>query len=276
MKKILDTNRIAPNLNLPSLFSCLSLVMLAVALPSRNALAQENPATESAPSVKTSESNTSNEGSESEESDDTENSSEENKEPEKAKPEATPPAPIKKEEPKPATPAVNQSAANEWHLLTPDWAENKLQMRLGVGFGGGTKEFSADRLGFAAEAAYHLKENTFTCFRYSSITGVKTLDDESYAGQSILLGGGVKQKFKGSRFAETLALREAAYVGFSRISHWDLANFTFQKPIYSPAASINVSVDWSVWEKSFLFIGAGGQLGKARWLDAQVGAASFF
>jgi opacity protein-like surface antigen len=278
MKKTLDTNHTVPTLKLPSLSTFLSSVVLALVIPWGNAFAQENPATESAPSVKSTEANTSNEASEEEEGegDDTESDSQKSKEPEKAKPEARPPAPLKKEETKPSTPAVDQSAANEWHLLTPEWAENKLQVRFGLGLGGGTKEFAADRLGFAAEAAYYWKENVFTGVHYSSISGVKTSNDESYAGQSFLLGGGVQQKLKGSKFLESLAFRGAGFLGFSRLSHWDLANFKFQKPIYSAAGSINVSLDWSVWEKSFLFVGAGSQLGKAQWTDAQLGVASFF
>jgi opacity protein-like surface antigen len=276
MKKTFDTNHTAPDLKLPSLSACLSSVVIAFAIPWGSAFAQENPATESAPSVKSTDANTSNEASEEEEGDDTESDSDKSKEPEKAKPDAPPPAPLKKEERKPSTPVVDQSTANEWHLLTPEWAENKLQVRFGLGLGGGTKEFAADRLGFAAEASYYLKENIFTGVRYSSISGVKTSDDESYAGQSFLLGGGVQQKLKGSKFLESLAFRGAGFLGFSRLSHWDLANFKFQKPIYSAAGSINVSLDWSVWEKSFLFIGAGSQLGKAQWIDAQVGVASFF
>jgi hypothetical protein len=228
-------------------------------------------------------SSSSNNSSEAEDEDENTENSADTDEEETVVPEKPLPIPPTKTEPATKTPAskpppavdANADAAG-WHLLTPDYLEDKLQVRFGMGIGGGTKEFSADKLGFSLESTYSPTKKWFGGARFSSLSGVKTDADESYVAQTFLAGAGIEQRFQGSKFLNLLRLRESGFAGLSRLSHLELTSSDSQKSTYGAAFAINFSADFMVWEKCYLFTGMGAQFGNAMWIDAQLGAAAYF
>ncbi len=161
--------------------------------------------------------------------------------------------------------------SRDYHLETPDVLDDLLAIRLGFGLGTGTKEFSPDHMGFSLEANYTVHNNVFAALRYTSISGVKSIDDQSYVAQTYLIGGGVEQKFK-----EKMRFRESGYIGISHLHAWDLVFFGTTKSTYGFTPAANFSFDYQVWEKSFVTTGLGMQLGKAAWYDIQFGVAAYF
>lgn len=168
-------------------------------------------------------------------------------------------------------PADNKKTVKDHHLETPDFLEDKLNIRMGFGLGFGTKEFDADRMGFHLEADYFVTDFAFAGLKHSSVSGVKTNSDFSYVAQSYLVGGGYKFTLN-----PKMSVRAAGFAGFSRLTSWDLVFFSTGKKEYGLATATTASFDYEIVEKLYATCGAGIQVGKAAWYDAQVGVSAFF